>query len=42
VEISEKALNDYTRRERTKMVVIKHKTKIYKAVRNFAMKIGRK
>ena len=37
-----KYLNDYTRTERTKQVVIKHKTKIYAAVRYFPMIIGRK
>ena len=35
-------LNDYTRTKRTNKVVIKHKTKIYTAVRYFAMVIARK
>ena len=40
VRILEKALNDYTRMERTKTGC--HKTKIYTAVRYFAMKVERK
>ena len=34
------ALNDNTRKERTKKVVIKHKTKIYTESCYFSMKIG--
>ena len=40
VRILEKALNDYTRMERTKTGC--HKTKIYTAVRYFGMKVERK
>ena len=36
----EKALNGYTKKKQNQ-VAIKHKTKIYTAVRYFAMKIGR-
>ena len=36
------ALNDYTRAERIKQVVIKHKTKIYTKACYFALEFGRK